>query len=97
MLWEIVMNNKIRCLLSKIHNNPKLEGPRMPLILPEDIADQWITNVDDYLDEQTITSLIQPYPDEEFSAHTVQKLRGKAYLGNTPNTSEPVIYNELNF
>ena len=84
-------------LLSKIHNNPKLEGPRMPLILPEDIADQWITNVDDYLDEQTITSLIQPYPDEEFSAHTVQKLRGKAYLGNTPSTSEPVIYNELNF
>ena len=92
-----IVTTKGNALLSKIHNNPKLEGPRMPLILPENLADQWITNVDDHLDEQIITSLIQPYPDGEFSAHTVQKLRGKAYLGNTPSTSEPVIYNELNF
>lgn len=27
-------------MMAKIHNNPKLEGPRMPLILPDNYADE---------------------------------------------------------
>lgn len=82
-------------LLTRIHNNPKLKGPRMPLILPEEMADQWLEDVSDELDEQKIGELIAPYPDEVLTAHTVGRLRGKEYKGNIEGISEKYEYPEL--
>ncbi|MDC7995653.1 SOS response-associated peptidase [Altibacter sp. HG106] len=82
-------------LMAKIHNNPKLKGPRMPLILPAAIEDAWLETIEDALDKQKIQGLIQSYPEEELQAHTVRRLRGKDYPGNIDSISEPFEYEEL--
>ena len=82
-------------MMAEIHNNPKLQGPRMPLILPDELAEHWLDEVNDDLDIQRIQELIQSYPEEELQAHPVSKLRGKEYIGNVPAISEKVVYEEL--
>ncbi len=90
-----IVTTKGNTLLSRIHNNPKLDGPRMPLLLLPDEAESWLQNIDDPLDQKEIESLMQPYPEALLKAHTVQKLRGKNYLGNVPEVIEEVRYLEL--
>ena len=82
-------------MMAKIHNNPKLKGPRMPLILPDGLEDKWLQAVHDELDVKSVQELIQTYPEEELQAHTVAKLRGKEYKGNIPEISEEIVYEEL--
>ena len=84
-------------LLTKIHNNPKLKGPRMPFILPPELEDKWLIPIDDELDQKSIEELIQSYPEEELTAHTVRRLRGKEYMGNVEEISDPIEYEELVF
>jgi putative SOS response-associated peptidase YedK len=84
-------------LLAKIHNNPKLTEARMPVILHEEIADQWLSKLEGNNDQKFIEELIQEYPEEELAAHTVSKLRGKEYLGNVAEICDPVKYAELVF
>ena len=79
-------------MMAKIHNNPKLIGPRMPLILPEELEEAWLQPINDELDIKAIQELIRSYPDEELQAHTVAKLRGKEYKGNVPEITEEVNY-----
>lgn len=82
-------------MLARIHNNPKLEGPRMPLILPDELADRWLQPLHEARDRDELEALIRPYPEEELASHTVARLRGKEYPGNVPEISEPVGYPEL--
>lgn len=82
-------------VMARIHNNPRLEGPRMPLILPEELEEDWLAPVTDDLDLQALETLIQPYPEERLDAYTVGRLRGKEYKGNVPDISEEVTYPEL--
>lgn len=84
-------------LLEKIHNNPRLKGPRMPLILPSELEDDWLKDIDDELDTKAIQELIRSYPENELTAHTVDRLRGKTYKGNLETASEPFVYEELEF
>lgn len=90
-----IVTTKGNSLMEEIHNNPKLAEPRMPLILPEVIADQWLQPVDNELDQQAIQDLILPLPENELVAHTVRKLRGKEATGNLPKASELYDYYEL--
>ncbi|MGF1558941.1 MAG: SOS response-associated peptidase [Flavobacteriaceae bacterium] len=92
-----IVTTKGNALLAKIHNNPKLDGPRMPLILPEELEDKWLIHSNDHLDIESLKELIKSYPDEELTSHTVGKLRGKEYLGNTETISDMVFYPELVF
>lgn len=82
-------------MLAKIHNNPKLQGPRMPLILPEELENKWLDPINDELDKKAIQELIQSYPEEELTAYTVGRLRGKEYAGNIPEIADHVPYSEL--
>lgn len=82
-------------LLSRIHNNPKLEGPRMPLLLPKVIQEHWLDDVHSSHDIKAIKDLIKPYPAEEMEAYPVRKLRGKNAVGNIPQALERVEYPEL--
>lgn len=82
-------------LLSKIHNNPKLEGPRMPVILPKEKQNDWLIP---YKDESTVEKLQQlliPFDDGELEAYTVHKLKGKESVGNVPEAEEMFKYDEL--
>lgn len=82
-------------LLEKIHNNPKLDGARMPLLLPSEFADKWLSPVHDDLDIQALQELIKKYPDDELVAHPVGPLRGKKYLGNVEEVSNVFSYTDL--
>tara|TARA_R100001369_G_scaffold92866_1_gene140664 strand:+ start:35775 stop:36539 length:765 start_codon:yes stop_codon:yes gene_type:complete len=82
-------------LLEKIHNNPKLQGPRMPVILPAELADNWLFPVNDELDTKSLQELIKKYPEDELTAHPVKPLRGKNYLGNVEEASKIFSYPEL--
>lgn len=82
-------------MMAKIHNNPKLKGPRMPVILPTELEDRWLDPINDNLDIQRIKELIMEYPKDELAAHTVAKLRGKEYPGNVETISEEVTYENL--
>ncbi|RZT00193.1 SOS response-associated peptidase [Aquimarina brevivitae] len=84
-------------LLTKIHNNPKLKEPRMPVILPDQLADQWLLEYQDALGQKALEELLQPYPSEELEAYTVDRLRGKEYMGNQEEITEKVTYEELVF
>jgi putative SOS response-associated peptidase YedK len=84
-------------LLAKVHNNPRIKGPRMPLILPEELTDKWLEPIADDLDIKAVQELIRSYPAEAFEAYTVNRLRGKYYQGNVPEINKPVTYSELEF
>lgn len=74
--------------MSIIHNNPKLEEPRMPFILPDHLARTWLDDPDTVLNNYDRESLQLDY-------WTVPKLRGKQYPGNTEETWKECHYQEL--
>lgn len=82
-------------MMARIHNNPKLAGPRMPLILPEALADAWLLPLEDEPDQKGLQELIGTFPEEALTAHTVARLRGKDYPGNVPGINQEVRYPEL--
>lgn len=82
-------------LLKRIHNNPKLEGPRMPVILTEAEEDLWLSPIHSPADEGAIKALIKPYPAEAMAAHPVRTLLGKEGIGNAEGASDPFEYPEL--
>ena len=82
-------------LMGKIHNNPKLKSPRMPLILPQVIEEDWLKPIEEEPDEKAIRDLITAYPDDELKAFSVNRLRGTSYVGNIKEVCEEVAYPEL--
>lgn len=58
------------------------KGPRMPVMLPDELEDKWLIEVKDELDIKELEELLKPYPESEMQAHTVGKLRGKYAVGN---------------
>lgn len=78
-------------LMATIHNNPKMAGPRMPLILNEKEARQWLS----VSSKEQVTELIRPSDDHQLEAFAVGKLRGKDAVGDSPAALEPVAYEEL--
>ena len=82
-------------LMAKIHNNPKLKGPRMPFILNEADEDAWLKPFEEPLDKDLLKHMIKPLPEDLLTSHTVGKLRGKDYIGNVKEISNEVFYPEL--
>ncbi|MFZ1616533.1 MAG: SOS response-associated peptidase family protein, partial [Flavobacteriales bacterium] len=82
-------------LLARIHNNPKLEGPRMPVILTEAEEERWLAPFMDAADEKALQELIRPYPADAMDAYSVRPLLGKEGLGNDVKASERFAYPEL--
>lgn len=80
-------------LLAGIHNNPQLEGPRMPFIVPKDQESNWLK---ENLDPVEAKQMIGPYIQEEMIAYPVRRLRGKQAVGNIPEVLEKHEYPELN-
>ena len=82
-------------MMAEIHNNPKLKGPRMPVILPDELEDAWLEPYRDELDQQKLEELLQPYPEAELEAHTVGRLRGKNAVGNRPEATDHIEYGDV--
>ena len=92
-----IVTTEANTMMAKIHNNPKIKSPRMPLILPEILEDEWLKPIDDEMDEKSIKELIQSFPEDHLKAHTVRKLRGKDYIGNVEEIAQEFIYEDLEF
>ena len=90
-----IITTKANRLMTEIHNAPKLSEPRMPLILDESIADEWLKPITGNSDRQHVQDLIQPYSTDKISAHTVRKLRGNTSVINARNASDAFQYPEL--
>lgn len=86
-----IVTTEANSMMAEIHNNPKLKGPRMPLILSEEDEDNWLNN-----GKEAVKEIIKPFPEDKLTSHTVAKLRGKEYAGNVEEISDEVIYSELN-
>lgn len=96
-LWHTcsIITTKANTLMSKIHNNPKIPEPRMPVIIPSHLEDEWLKPFKENVDEKALQELLLPYPDEALKAHTVQKLTGKAAFGNVPDANKRFSYYEI--
>jgi putative SOS response-associated peptidase YedK len=81
-------------LLSKIHNNPKMKGPRIPIILDKIAQKRWLDDWGENAEEQ-LKILSNPYPSSDLKAHPVASIRGKNALGNVPAALEEMYYPEL--
>lgn len=90
-----IVTTKGNEMMSKIHNNPKLKEPRMPLILLDALADEWLNPIYEEIDQIALEELMEPYPENELDSHTVTRLRGKEYIGNVANISDKFEYLDL--
>jgi putative SOS response-associated peptidase YedK len=79
-------------MMTAIHNNPKLEGPRMPLILECDALDVWLNA---NLQGDTLREVCRPLDGGLLTACPVRPLRGKSAMGNDPMAVERYDYPEL--
>jgi len=84
-----IVTTRANSLMQKIHNNPKLKEPRMPLVLDSEKADIWLNG-----NQREIEEIILP-SDVALEFHTVRRLKGKHSAGNTPQAQEEFHYPEL--
>lgn len=82
-------------LLKKIHNNPKLVGPRMPVILPKEKQNEWLIPYKNDSTMQHLKQLLIPFDETALTAFTVRKLKGKDSIGNVPDAEEAFRYEEI--
>lgn len=90
-----IVTSEANPFMANIHNNPKSEQPRMPLMVPTNLEDVWLEDVNT---EERLTKFIKDVDavnQDKLSAHTVRKLRGKTYVGNIKDITKPYIYKEL--
>lgn len=77
--------------MAEIHNNPKIAGPRMPLILNENEVKQWLNSED----RREVEALVKPF-DGDLADQTVGAILGKHTVGNSEKAKEERPYQELN-
>jgi len=78
--------------MALIHNNPDREGPRMPVVLDEIMAEEWLKP------GHTKNSIMQfsvPFTDSLMDAYPVKPLSGKNVIKNAPDASDKVEYKDL--
>jgi len=85
-----IVTTKGNELMAEIHNNPKLKEARMPLILDETSAIQWLED-----DVVAAKLAVQSNETVELEAYTVKRLRGDSYVGNVEEASEAHAYPEM--
>jgi putative SOS response-associated peptidase YedK len=93
-----IVTTEANQMMSKIHNEPAVsETPRMPVILPREKQNEWLTEIKSEDDKKHILSLCRPYDDNLMEAHTVGQLIGKTGIGNLPEARQYHKYEELVF
>jgi putative SOS response-associated peptidase YedK len=90
-----IVTTKANGLMTKIHNNPKLPEARMPVLLEEEDAEDWLQADVEKSELPSLKKLIKPFQDGRLQAYPVRPLRGKSALGNVPEAAEKFEYEEL--
>ncbi len=87
-----IVTTKGNPMLATIHNNPKLNEPRMPVIIKDGREDIWLNTKNQ---EPELHQLFIPFDERELQAYTVNKLRGKESVVDATEASDPFEYPEL--
>jgi putative SOS response-associated peptidase YedK len=90
-----IVTTKANSDMAKIHNNTKLAEPRMPLILQEEMQEDWLIEIKNENDQTKIENLVKPYPDNLLRSFTVGPIKGKKAIGNKNTVIKQHIYPEL--
>jgi putative SOS response-associated peptidase YedK len=89
-----IVTTKANHKMSLIHNNPtaiQRNGPRMPVILPDELMRDWLRHEDESKAEsERLKQLLLPFPDDLLKVHPVANLQGKEGSGNSARASEPI-------
>lgn len=89
-----IVTTKANPLMAKIHNNPKLKEARMPLILPEELEEEWLTEISDKVSEDQVKALIHAFDENLMQAWPVKPIRGKKNKSQSKNIIEKHEYGE---
>ncbi len=87
-----IVTTAANLFMADIHNNPDLDGPRMPVMLEGNELLSWIEN---QTSVQQLNELLLPKEDYRMRAHTVKPLRGRNSPGNTLQAHLKHVYPEL--
>jgi putative SOS response-associated peptidase YedK len=90
-----LVTTKANETMSRIHNNPKADEARMPVILPKEKQNEWLAPIHSDEDRKRIEALIVPFDDSQLKYYTVRPLKGKNAVGDTPEALEEFEYPEL--
>lgn len=88
-----IVTCKANTMMAEIHNNPKLNEPRMPLIIGDESIENWINEEVEISDHSSISRLIRPADEKKLISHTVRRFRRDNL--NSENSSEEFHYPEL--
>ncbi|HLG02488.1 MAG TPA: SOS response-associated peptidase [Bacteroidia bacterium] len=84
-------------IMQRIHNNPKAEGPRMPLILPKEMQNEWLIPFEGDQTKIRLMQLAEPFDASLMKAHPVKRLKGKEAIGNIPEAEEKFAYPDIDY
>jgi putative SOS response-associated peptidase YedK len=87
-----IVTTKANELMREIHNNPKADEARMPVILTNESKKRWLSKD---TTEAELRELILPYNANEMKAHTVRRQKVKEAIGNVPEAEKEFLYSEL--
>lgn len=90
-----VVTTEANGIMARIHNNPKLDGPRMPVILSRENQEEWLKPCCSDEDAKAILSLCRPCPENILRYHTVRRHKGKNGVGDVPEALDEFLYQEL--
>jgi putative SOS response-associated peptidase YedK len=84
-------------LMKFIHNKPMAsESARMPVIIPGEFYSEWLKTEKDSKNEiDRVKGHLIPYDENLLDSFTVQKLRGKSGVGNSPSAIMKFDYPDL--
>lgn len=85
-----ILTTKGEGLMAEIHNNPKLKEARMPLMLTEELANNWLSDQPDLIEKA-----LNHHAADNLKAHPVKAIKGKNATGNRPEASEAHYYHAL--
>ncbi len=92
-----IVTTRANGLMAKIHNNPKAEGPRMPVIIPKELQNDWLIACTNEKDKERLIALIKPFDENLLTFHTVRKIKGKDAVGDVEEAEKKFDYPELAF
>jgi putative SOS response-associated peptidase YedK len=90
-----IITTKPNVLMQHIHNNPKRNEPRMPVILTKELAEGWVDDSKPELTKMEAQQFFIPLEDGRMKAHPVGKLTGRGALGNQEKAKSSYYYPEL--